>query len=242
MIEKKALQKMGEDQALKARAQDLFLDLFKHKYPYHFTWLGRPIIQFPQDIVAVQEIIWRVKPDLIIETGIAHGGSLILSSSMLALLDLFEGTSNKRKVVGVDVLIKENNRSEIESHPLSSMIELIVGSSVDENVTVKLNKICTSYNKIMVFLDSNHAHEHVYKELELYSKFVTKGSYLVIFDTVIDKMPDNFFKDRSWGSGNNPMTALNLFLEKNKNFEIDSHYDEKLILSVAPNGFLRKIR
>ena len=215
MIEQDAMEAMAIDKNLRIKAQELFNELCKYKYSYHFEWLGRPIIQFPQDMIAVQEIIWKVKPDLIIETGVAHGGSLVYSASMLALLDQFENTLGRRKVVGIDVLIKNENKEELKKHPLFSMIDLIIGSSTDNDVIRQIEKICSTFKNVMIFLDSNHSHEHVSRELNLFSKFVSVGSYLVVFDTIVDNMPESFFKNRPWGRGDNPMTALKQFLKEN---------------------------
>jgi cephalosporin hydroxylase len=214
-------------------------------YSYHFEWLGRPIIQYPQDIVALQEIIWNVKPDLIIETGIAHGGSLILNSSILALLDLFDIESGivrdrSRRVVGVDIDIREHNKIAILEHPLSSRIELLEGSSTSVEIISKLRNLVKDYEKVMVILDSNHTYDHVKDELEAYSSFVTPGQFLVVFDTVIEKFEEGTFPNRNWGKGNNPMIAVNEFLEQKKEFTVMTEIENKLLITVAPNGYLRK--
>ena len=204
-------------------------------YSYNFTWLGRPIIQYPQDIMAMQEIIWEVKPDLIIETGIAHGGSLIFYASLLELI-------GKGEVVGVDIDIRAHNRKEIESHPMFKRITLIEGSSVDSNVIRLIKKLTSRKKTVLVALDSNHTHEHVLNELNIYSSFVTKGSYLVVFDTLIEKMPKGFYVNRSWDTGNNPMTALDEFLKSNPYFQIQNLIDSKLLITVSPNGYLKRIK
>ena len=182
----------------------------KHNYTYNFSWLGRPIIQYPQDIVALQEIIWQVKPDLIIETGIAHGGSLILSASMLALLDLTEAvkggktinpSQSDRLVVGIDIDIREHNRRLIESHSLASRIKMFEGSSVENEIIDRVTKIASKYNSVLVCLDSMHTHDHVLKELVAYAPLVSKGSYCIVFDTLIEDMPIDMFKDKPWFSG-----------------------------------------
>jgi cephalosporin hydroxylase len=214
------------------------------KYSYNFSWLGRPIIQYPQDIVGMQELIWKIKPDLIIETGIAHGGSLIFSASMLELLDLCDVKSKldyPRMVLGIDVDIRKHNKIEIEKHPLSRRIRMIEGSSIDSSVIEEVNVIAKSYKSVLVCLDSNHTEDHVLEELNQYSGLVTVGSYCVVFDTIIEDLPNNTYPDRPWGIGNNPKTAVHKFLEQNKNFEIDRNMDNKLMISVAPNGYLRRI-
>ena len=206
------------------------------KYSYNFSWLGRPIIQYPQDMIAMQEIIWQVKPDLIIETGIAHGGSLIFYASMLELL------GGAGQVLGIDIDIREHNRVEIEKHPMYKRITMIEGSSIDEKIALQVYDFARDKKQILVVLDSMHTHDHVLKELELYSPLVTKGSYLVVFDTIIEDMPEDFFPDRPWGKGNNPKTAVQEFLKTNDRFVVDKEIENKLLITVAPDGYLKCVR
>jgi cephalosporin hydroxylase len=206
------------------------------KYLYNFSWLGRPIIQYPQDIIAIQEIIWKVKPDLIIETGIAHGGSIIFSASMLELL------GGDGMVVGVDIDIRAHNRKEIEEHPLAKRIRMIEGSSVDSGTAEQVYEIAKNKSGILVILDSNHTHDHVKKEIELYHSLVSLNSYLLVFDTIIEDLPKGFFEDRPWDVGNNPKTAVHEFIKTNKNFEIDKSVQNKLLITAAPDGYLKRIR
>jgi len=217
------------------------------KYSYNFSWLGRPIIQYPQDMVAVQELVWRVKPDLIVETGIAHGGSLILSASMLALLDIcealelggsFEPRKSDRKILGID--IRMHNREAIRKPPLSSYVEMIEGSSVDSAEVDQVHERSSAAKSVMVFLDSNHTHDHVLSELKAYATLVTADSYCVVFDTLVDRLPKEYYPDRPWGPGDNPMTAVGEFLQSHSEFEIDRELDTKLQISGAPNGYLRR--
>lgn len=207
-----------------------------NKYSYNFSWMGRPIIQFPQDIVSMQEIIWQVKPQLIIETGIAHGGSLIFYASMLELI------GNDGLVLGIDIDIRQHNRLEIEKHPMYKRIKMIEGSSTHQDVIAKVYEIAEGKAPILVALDSMHTHDHVLHELQAYSPLVTKDSYLVVFDTVIEDMPIDFFQDRPWGRGNNPKTAVWEFLKGNDRFEIDKDIEGKLLITVAPNGYLKCIK
>jgi cephalosporin hydroxylase len=227
------LRKMGEDAELRRKARELFVLSCRYRYSYNFTWLGRPIIQFPDDIVAMQEIVWRVKPDLIVETGIAHGGSLILWASLLQMI------GPQGSVVGVDIEIRPRNRVEIEKHPLFPRITMIEGSSIDPAVVARVRSLAEGRQRVMVVLDSNHSHDHVRRELELYAPLVTRGSYLVVMDTVVEEMPADFFPDRNWGKGNNPKTAVCDFLETTDRFEVDDEIDRKLLMSVAPGGYLR---
>ena len=206
------------------------------RYSYNFRWMGRPIIQLPQDIVALQEIIWSVQPDLIVETGIAHGGSLIFTASMLELL------GNDGQVLGIDIDIREHNRIEIEKHPMFKRITMIEGSSIDSGVAKQVHDFAKDKKRILVLLDSSHTHDHVLKEMELYSPLVTKGSYLVVFDTVVEDMPDELSADRPWGKGNNPKTAVWEFMKTNDRFEIDKEIENKLLITVAPDGYLKCIK
>ena len=207
----------------------------KAMYSYNFTWMGRPIIQYPQDILAMQEIIWEVKPDLIIETGIAHGGSIICYASLLELI----GTGS---VLGIDIDIRLHNRKAIESHPMFKRIQMLEGSSVSDEMLAKVREIAAGKERILVALDSNHTHEHVLAELRMYSPFVTKGSYLVVFDTIVENLPDYYLPNRPWKKGDNPMTAVQQFLAENRDFEIDTKIDNKLLISVAPQGYLKRIK
>ena len=230
------LKRMAADLALRQEARELFVKASRYRYSYTFTWLGRPIIQFPEDVVAFQEIVWCVKPDMIVETGIAHGGSLILWASLLHLL------GGDGQVVGIDVEIRPANRAEIERHPLSSRITMIEGSSVDAAVVERVRALAGTRQRVLVVLDSNHTHDHVARELDLYSPMVRRGSYLVVMDTVVEEMPADFFPDRPWGPGNNPKTAVDAFLKRNDRFEVDRDIDAKLLMSVAPGGYLRCVK
>ena len=223
---------------------------FKKKYMYNFESLGRPIIQTPVDMVALQEIIWEIKPDLIIETGIAHGGSLIMSASMLAMLDIceaidseenFNPKESKRKVLGIDIDIRKHNREAIEKHPMFSRIQMIEGSSISPQIIKQVEEEAKNYKKILVCLDSNHTHEHVLAELKAYAPLTSVGSYCVVFDTIVEDMPQDTYPDRSWGPGNNPKTAVYEYLKTNSKFEIDKTIQNKLLITVAPNGYLKRV-
>lgn len=217
-------------------SESWFQESTKVRYSYNFTWLGRPIIQYPQDIIAMQELIWQVKPDLIIETGIAHGGSIIFYASMLELI------GGDGIVLGLDIDIREHNKVEIEKHSMFKRIKMIEGSSTDKQVVTQVNDIAQGKKRVLVILDSNHTHDHVLKEIELYSPLVTKNSYLVVFDTVIEDMPKDSFPDRPWGKGNNPKTAVWEFLENSDRFVIDKEFEKKLLITVAPDGYLKCIK
>ncbi|HET9279812.1 MAG TPA: cephalosporin hydroxylase family protein [Flavitalea sp.] len=225
----------GTNQALRDAAAQFNVQSNKAQYSYNFSWMGRPIIQYPQDMIAMQEIIWQLKPDLIIETGIAHGGSLIYYASIMELI-------GKGEIVGIDIEIREHNRKEIENHPMYKRIKMVEGSSISQDTVDAVKKFVNGKKTVLVSLDSNHTHEHVLSELNLYAPFVTPGSYLVVFDTIVEDMPDNYLPGRAWSRGDNPKTAVWEFLKQNPDFEIDHAIDNKLLISVAPEGYLKRIR
>jgi cephalosporin hydroxylase len=236
MEKKKNIDAMDKDSELKKLSYDWFVSGYKYKYSYNFTWLGRPIIQYPQDIAAMQEIIWSVKPDLIIETGIAHGGSLIFYASMLELI------GGEGEVLGIDIDIRQHNRTEIEKHKMYKRITMIEGSSVDEEVVSKVYGFARNKEKVLVVLDSMHTYSHVLQELRAYSPLVTAGSYLVVFDTIVEDIPEELFTDRPWGKGKKPKTAVYQFIKENDRFEVDYEIEKKLLITAAPNGYLKCIK
>jgi cephalosporin hydroxylase len=247
---KKNLENLRADKDLQALSRVWIREITRHKWAYNFSWFGRPAIQFPNDAWAMQEIIWQVKPDLIIETGIAHGGSLIFSASMLALLDVCDAieqrksidpSKSERKVLAVDIDIRAHNRVAIEAHPMASRIQMIQGSSIAPEIVAQIKAIAADYSRILVCLDSNHTHEHVLEELKAYAPLVSKGSYCVVFDTIVEDLPADMFADRPWGPGNNPKTAVWEFLKTHPEFEINKSIDNKLLISVAPDGFLKRL-
>jgi cephalosporin hydroxylase len=225
----------GQNDELKKAAANFNLASNKAQYSYNFTWMGRPIIQYPQDMIAMQEIIWDIKPDLIIETGIAHGGSLIFYASLLELIGSGE-------VLGVDIDIREHNRKEIENHSMYKRIKMIQGSSIAEETIEQVKAHVAGKSKIIVLLDSNHTHDHVLNELQLYAPFVSVGSYLVVFDTIVEHMPDDYLPGRPWKVGDNPKTAVVEFLKNNDQFEIHRSVDHKVLISVAPEGYLKRVK
>lgn len=242
---------LGSDASLAQLSWQWVIDAAKHNYSHNFSWLGRPIIQFPQDMVAMQELIWQVKPDLIIETGIAHGGSLIMNASLLSLLDysdaiekgeVLDPLSPKRRVLGIDIDIRTHNRVAIEAHPMSHRIDMIQGSSIAENVKDEVREYAKNYNNILVCLDSNHTHKHVIAELEAYAPLVSINSYCVVFDTGIEDAPDDMFPDRPWKKGDNPKTAVWEYLKLHPEFEIDKSVQNKLLITVASDGYLKRCR
>lgn len=239
------------DEALVGSAQSFMRTSIRSMYSYNFSALGRPIIQYPQDMVALQELIWQIKPDLIIETGIAHGGSLILSASMLALLDycdavesgkVLDPKATRRRVLGIDIDIRAHNRAAIEAHPMTHRIDMIQGSSIAPEIIAHVHKAATGFERVMVILDSNHTHAHVLAELEAYAPLVSPGSYCVVFDTVIEDLPAGSFPDRPWDVGNNPRTAVREFLAHNNEFTVDADIEAKLLITVAPGGYLCRVR
>jgi cephalosporin hydroxylase len=243
------LEAYASDAPFQALSRQWLQQSMDKKYVYNYDWLGRPIIQYPQDMVAIQELVWTVRPDLIIETGIAHGGSLILSASLLAMLDMCDaiesGTSfnprqSARKVIGIDIDIRDHNRQAIEAHPMASRIQMVQGSSIASDTVQRVNDSAQGYKKVMVFLDSMHTHDHVLGELDAYAPLVSPGSYCVVFDTFVEDMPPQFFADRPWDVGNNPKTATRQWLKSNPGFTVDTAMQSRLMVTVAPEGFLRR--
>ena len=248
---KEEIARMASDDDLHSRTLDWISAANAHKYSYHFFWQGRPIIQYPQDIMAMQELIWQVKPDLIIETGIAHGGSLVFMASQLAQLDLCDAieagevldpAAPKRRILGIDIDIRAHNRAAIEAHPMAGRIDMIEGSSIAPEIIAQVRAAAEEAGTVLIALDSNHTHDHVLAELEAYADLTSAGSYCVVFDTVVEDMEASMFPDRPWGPGNNPKTAVRAFLQANENFETDHTIDAKLQISVAPNGYLRRVK
>lgn len=242
--------KMNQNTALKTSAMDMLRASAGAEYSYNFHWMDRPIIQYPQDIVAMQELIWDIRPDLIIEMGIAHGGSLIFSASILAMMDMCDAieagqtidpAKSARKVLGVDIDIRAHNRAAINAHPMASRIQMIEGSSIEANIIAQVQSVADQYETVLVCLDSNHTHDHVRAELEAYAPMTSKGSYCVVFDTLIEDMAEDEYPNRSWGKGNNPKTAVWDYLKSHPEFEIDKSIPDKLLITVAHDGFLRRI-
>ncbi len=230
------IRRQGDNKNLRRSGQEFLVETIKADYSYNFSWMGRPIIQYPQDMVAMQEIIWQVRPDLIVETGIAHGGSIIFYASMLALL------GGDGQVIGIDVDIRAHNRLEIEKHPMFERITMIEGSSIDAHVVGTVYAHAKGKKRILVCLDALHTHDHVLAELKQYAPLVTKGSYLIVFDTIVEDLPADCIHNRPWSRQDNPKTAVRQFLDGNDRFAIDSDITDKLIISVAPNGYLKCLK
>lgn len=230
-----SINKQATNDKLKTTAAQFMQETIDSRYSYHFSWMGRPIIAYPQDMIAMQELIWEIQPDLIIEAGIAHGGSIIYYASLLELI------GKDGLVVGIDIDIRQHNRNEIEQHPMMKRIQLIEGSSIAPEIIDQVKEIAKSKKKIMVCLDSNHTHDHVLEELRAYADLVSIGSYCVVFDTVVEDLKDEW-KNRPWGIGNNPKTAVWQYLKENDKFEINTSVDAKLLISVAPSGYLKRVK
>ncbi len=237
---------MANDQGLAALSRDWIAHSARYKYVYNWRWCGLPIIQLPPDVLATQEIIWEVRPDVIIETGVARGGSLLFSASMLAILDAAEATgrtptTTPRRVIGIDIDIRPPNRLALESHPFAGMIHLVQGSSVDSGVVADVSRRLHAGERVLVVLDSNHTHEHVLAELEAYAGFVTPGSYCIVQDTGIEDAPPGSFPGRSWGPGNSPKSAIAAWLPNHPEFIVDRRIDSKLLITSSPGGYLRRV-
>lgn len=229
--------RMGQDAELRQKSLDWMLHADKYKYTYNFSWMGRPIIKYPNDMVVQQELMWKLKPDLVVETGIAHGGSIIFSAAMMEMMGI-DG-----EVVGVDIDIRPHNRREIENHPMAKRITMFEGSSTDEELFAQVRKKAEGKKCVMVLLDSLHSHEHVYNELQLYPDLVTVGSYLILPDTFIELFPKGYYShNRPWDVGDNPMTAMRQFLQEDDRFEIDQEIDNKLMITEGINGYLKRVK
>lgn len=228
------LQGIREDRELQALTTQWVLKTLPHRYSYNFSWMGRPIIQYPQDMVAMQEILWRVQPDLIIETGIAHGGSLVFYASICELI-------GRGEVLGIDIDIREHNRTAIEAHPMAHRISMLQGSSTDPGIVAQAAARAAG-KRTLVVLDSNHTHAHVLAELQAYAPLVSVDSYCVVFDTVIEDLPPGLYPDRPWDVGDNPKTAVRAYLADNADFTVDGDVESKTLITVAPGGYLRRIR
>src|SRR2546423_5591083 len=233
--------RIGDDIALKGLSQIWQRETAKYNYVYNFSWLGRPIIQLPQDVFAMQELIWSIQPDLIIETGVAHGGSLIFSASILELNAACGGPVDA-EVVGIDIDIRAHNRDAIQRHPMFKRISLIRGSSTSPEIVAQVRNQVAGKQRVMVCLDSNHTHNHVLAELKAYGPLVSVGSYCVVFDTAIEEVPAEMSAGRSWGPGNNPTTAVREFLKTTDCFAIDHDLPAKLLITVASQGYLKRIK
>jgi cephalosporin hydroxylase len=225
----------GKNASLKKATTEFLKESIDSRYSYNFKWMGRPIIQYPQDIVIMQELIWDIKPDLIIETGIAHGGSLIFYASILELL-------GKGEILGVDIDIRDHNKKEILAHPMAKRIKMIQGSAIDPAIVKQVREHAKGKKTVMVLFDSNHTHDHVLEELKAYADLTTVGSYCVVFDTVVEDLPKGVYNDRPWDVGSNPKTAVFEFLKTNSDFVIDKSIDNKILISVAPDGYLKRIK
>lgn len=253
---------LSKDIVLAQQTKTWFEQSLVNKYSYNFSSFSVPIIQYPQDMIALQELIWRVKPDLIIEAGIAHGGSIIQSASIQAMMDYQEAVlSNSvidplkptRKVLGLDIDIRQHNKEVIENHFLAARIDMIEGSSISEEVIKAVHEYTEPFSNILVILDSNHTHDHVLAELKAYAPLVSKGSYCVVYDTVIEDLPASQFPDRPWGPGDNPKTALHEYLRllqdneikgidgSSLRFEINKQIEAKIQITVGPDGYLKRV-
>lgn len=237
---KERIDSNSKNDNLKSSAHQFIKESLAPGYSYNFSWLGRPIIQYPQDMIAMQELIWEVKPDLIIETGIAHGGSLIFSASMLELI--YSCTGSEGEVLGIDIDIRSHNRKAIEDHPMYKRISLIQGSSIEPQIVAQVVEKTKGKKRILVCLDSNHTHEHVLAELKAYAPLTSVESYCVVFDTVVEDMPKELSGDRPWGPGDNPKTAVWEYLKTHSEFEIDKSIQNKLLITVAPDGYLKRVK
>ena len=230
------MRRMGDDEEVRKAARELVEKTLPYRFSYNFSWLGRPVIQFPADLIAIQELIFSVRPELVIETGIAHGGSLIHSASILELL------GGEGRVLGIDIDIRPHNRAAIDAHPMRKRIDMIEGSSIDESVASRVREAARGKERVLVILDSMHTHDHVLRELQLYAPLVTVSSYCVVLDTIIEDLRGDAYPDRPWGKGNSPKSAVWAFVKDDPRFELDRDLEAKLLMTAAPDGWLKRVR
>jgi cephalosporin hydroxylase len=236
---------------IRGKTFDWMFDKTMWKYQYNFNWLNFPIVQYPQDVLAFQELIWYAKPDLIIETGVSQGGSVMFSASILAMIEYEEAYKNNtlldpnnpnRMVLGIDIFLEEHTKKELENNALSKRIKILNGSSTDESIIKQVHEYSKNFNNIMVFLDSDHRCKHVLEELNNYASLVTIGNYCIVGDTIVEYMPEGAYVSRGWGRGNNPKNAVDLYLKENDLFEIDETIQNKLLITSCINGFLKRVK
>ncbi len=230
------IKKLGQSEECKRLSKEWLSATGANNYSFNFQWMGMPVLQQPVDLIALQEIIWNIKPDLIVETGVARGGSVIFYASLLEMMGI-DGD-----VIGIDIDIRPHNFARIMQHPMKKRITLLEGSSTSDRIVEKVKAVAAHKERVLIIFDSNHTHEHVLQELNLYTPFVTKGSYCIVFDTIIEDLAkENDYSDRPWGKGNNPKTAVWEFLKNNSNFEIDKNLEDKLQTTICSDGYLKRI-
>lgn len=234
-INETAANEMASNEPLQQKARDVLIEADKYRWVHQNSWLGEPVLNLPQDMFALQEIIWQTKPDYIIEVGVAWGGGLLFNATLLEI-------TNGKKAIGVDIFIPEDLQQRLTKHSkLSNRLELINGPSTSKETIDKIKHIVGNNKKIIVILDSFHTEQHVLEELELYSPFVGEGFYLICGDTIIDKIPVQKHRTRPWHPGNNPATALKKFLAENRRFVVDDKIDQRLLISCHPGGYLKAL-
>lgn len=231
----KTAKTLEQDNEVQQLAIDLITKSDQHFHAYQWNWLGLPIIQMTEDVMAAQELIWKVKPDVIVETGIAWGGSMVLYASMLELI-------GKGEVIGIDLVLPQSNIDKIMAYPFSKRISMIQGSSIDQSIVDQVKAKIKPGQTVMLMLDSNHTHAHVLDELKMYSPLVTKDSYIIVSDTIVEDIPPQAHRPRPWGPGDNPKTAVNEFLKTTDRFELDAYYNAKILMTFDKGGYLRCVK
>lgn len=226
---------LNKDKKVNQLSKNLYISADKHNFCYLYNWLGEPMLQTPDDILTLQEIIFETKPDIIIEVGVAWAGTLLLYDTLSNFVGI-------KKIIGIDVFIPNDLKKRIFSKSKSKKIKLIAADSTNLKTFEKIKNLCGKYKNILIHLDSDHTKDHVLKEINLYSKLLKKNNYLIVGDTVIENIPKQKHRKREWSKGNNPMNAITEFLKKNKNFKIDKKINFKQLLTNNPNGYLKKIR
>lgn len=231
-IQRDAAVGMARDQDLLHAARDVLARADSHRWLHQNTWMGEPVLNLPQDMFALQDIIWRTRPEFIIEIGVAWGGGMLFHSTLLEVL-------GGGKVIGVDIFIPPDLRERLASHAtLSRRIELIEGSSIAPETVERVRSIVGASRRTLVVLDSHHTHDHVLAELRAYAPLVGRGCYLVAGDTIVEHIAAPAHRPRPWGPGNNPATAVKAFLSECPRFAVDQDLERRLLLSCHPGGYL----
>ncbi len=232
-LNKKSAFLMKKNTLLEKKALKVFIEADKYRWIHQNLWLGEPVLNLPEDLFVIQDIIYRTKPEYIVETGVAWGGSSLFYSM---ILDYVGG----KKYIGIDTFIPNNVKIAIHGQKkLRKKITLIKGDSTSDKTIKKIKNYVKNSKKILVILDSNHTHDHVLKELNIYSKFVKGGQYLICGDTIVNDIPVQKHRPREWNKKNNPQTALDIFFKKNRNkFKVDKEIYRKLLFSNQPKGYL----
>ena len=225
---------LGADDTLRQQGIDLQLAADDHHYTYSWEWLGVPIIRLPDDIVVLQELIWAYRPQRIVETGVARGGSMLLDSSLMTLSGI------EPAVLGIDISIFAHTHEALAEHPMSRGVTLLETSSVSDEAVSAARDFLGNAERALLVLDSNHTHEHVLAELRVLAPLLPVGSFILVADTIVEELPQGHYVNRPWDRGNSPLTAANQFLGENPGFVRDTEWSRRALLTEFRDGILRR--